>query len=174
MPLPKNPPPGLLMSMAMRFDHGLGCPGYYDQPVFASSGVTHAQRLERTLATMYQLYEEVSGHGFYKPARESEYASATPPQPSVFEVVDCTQEEVFFPLGVFLTLEAAIAACRVDSPDAFGCGDHDDWEESVRWEIRERLLGASGHGKPVYHISWSFSFDADDEKLWSRRESPQS
>ena len=70
-PLPKEPPPGLLMSMAIRYDHGLGCPGYYDQMKF--DGQTHAQRLEATLRTMRQLYEEVSGYGFYTPEKEAEY-----------------------------------------------------------------------------------------------------
>jgi hypothetical protein len=79
--MPKEPPPGLLMSMAIRFDHGLGVPGYYDQHRHMAvicdvpPGPTHAQRLESTLRTMRQLYEEVSGHGFYSTAKEDEYAA---------------------------------------------------------------------------------------------------
>ena len=65
-PLPQKPPQGLLMSMAIRYDHGLGVDGYYDQPLFATSGLTHKQRLESTLTTMLQLYEEVAGWGFFK------------------------------------------------------------------------------------------------------------
>lgn len=72
---PKEPPLGLLMSMAMRYDHGLGCPGYYDSPMFAGQGVSHAQRVESTLRTMRQLYEEVSGYGFYRPEKEADYAA---------------------------------------------------------------------------------------------------
>jgi hypothetical protein len=64
--LPQEPPPGLLMSMAIQFDHALGMDGYYDQPMFASSGMTHQQRLDQTLKEMSRIYEEVSGHGFYK------------------------------------------------------------------------------------------------------------
>jgi hypothetical protein len=64
--LPKEPPHGLLMSMAIRYDHGLGVPGYYDSPLFAGSGLTHQQRLDGALVTMAQLYEEVSGRGFFK------------------------------------------------------------------------------------------------------------
>lgn len=70
MELPKEPPIGLLMSMAIRFDHGLGVPGHYDQFEPGS----HAKKLEATLRDMRQLYEEVSGFGFYKPEREAEYA----------------------------------------------------------------------------------------------------
>ena len=72
--LPAEPPKGLLMSMALRYDHALGCEGYYDQEIFKSSGVTHKRRLESTLSTMRQLYDEVAGCGFYKPEKESEYA----------------------------------------------------------------------------------------------------
>ncbi len=79
--MPAEPPPGLLMSMAIRFDHGLGVPGYYDQfkalaiTCDMPPGPTHAERLESTLRTMRQLYEEVSGYGFYLKAKEAEYAA---------------------------------------------------------------------------------------------------
>lgn len=72
--LPKEPPPGLLMSMAIRYDHALGCPGYYDM---LGEGM-HQKRLAGTLTTMRQLYEEVSGNGFYRPALEAEYANWSP------------------------------------------------------------------------------------------------
>lgn len=78
--LPKDPPPGLLMSMAMRYDHALGMPGYYDElnlMMNAPTGTpTHAERLDATLRTMRQLYEEVSGNGFYSPEKEAWYAEA--------------------------------------------------------------------------------------------------
>lgn len=75
--LPKEPSSGLLMSMAIRYDHGLGVPGFYDSlPI--QLGVTHAQRLESALGTMRQLYEEVSGYGFYSPEREDQYAKMVP------------------------------------------------------------------------------------------------
>lgn len=76
--LPKDPPLGLLMSMAIRYDHALACPGYYDQPLLATSGVTHAQRLEITIGSMRQLYEEISGHGYYTPEKEEFYRDAIP------------------------------------------------------------------------------------------------
>ncbi len=73
--LPQEPAPGLLMSMAVRFDHAIGLPGYYDDPMFASGEpaqrVSHQRRLESTLATMRQLYEEVSGYGFYSYVNKS-------------------------------------------------------------------------------------------------------
>lgn len=57
--VPKEPTEAVLLNMAVRNDHGLGCPGYYDQPIFGGEGVGHARRLEAALTTMRQLYEEV-------------------------------------------------------------------------------------------------------------------
>lgn len=72
--LPNTPPPGLLMSMALRYDHALGIPGYYDNlPI--QLGMSHDERLKSTLSMMRQLYEEISGRGFYRHEREAEYAS---------------------------------------------------------------------------------------------------
>lgn len=80
----EEPSEGLLMSMALRLDHGLGCPGYYDQPMLARDGVTHAQRVEAALSRMRKVYEEIVGRGFYSPEREEEYRAmieATSDQP---------------------------------------------------------------------------------------------
>lgn len=63
------------MSMALRYDHALGCPGYYDQEFIKVEGITHSQRLAGTLSIMRQLYDEVTGHGFYSPDKEENYAS---------------------------------------------------------------------------------------------------
>ncbi len=71
--VPIKPTDGLLMSMAIRYDHGLGCPGYYDQPMFKQNDITHDMHLKSTLITMRQLHEEVVGTGFYSAEREQEY-----------------------------------------------------------------------------------------------------
>lgn len=76
--LPKEPPIGLLMSMALRLDHALGCPGYYDQEFLAMPGVSHARRVEVALENMRKLYEEVTGQGFYRPEIEDKYAALVP------------------------------------------------------------------------------------------------
>ena len=70
--VPLEPPYELLVSMAIRYDHGLGCPGYYDSfPI--QLGATHKQRLDSTISVMRQLYEEVVGKGFYSPERADYY-----------------------------------------------------------------------------------------------------
>lgn len=83
---PIEPSNALLMSMAIRYDHALALPGYYDQfsAFMAKSNTpdgalvhvaTHAQRLASTLSTMRQLHEEVVGKGFYNPLDESRHQS---------------------------------------------------------------------------------------------------
>jgi len=69
----KTPPEELLISMAVRDDHGLGCPGYYDQAIFSGDGITHARRMEIRIADMRKVYEEVAGEGFYKPEYADRY-----------------------------------------------------------------------------------------------------
>lgn len=69
--LPKEPPLGLLVSMAIRNDHGLGVPGYYDQFEPGS----HRKRMDAALSEMRKLYEEVSGYGFYQPEKDEYYES---------------------------------------------------------------------------------------------------
>nr|WP_319527780.1 ead/Ea22-like family protein [Pseudomonas laurentiana] len=75
--VPEAPSEGLLMSMAIRQDHGLGVPGYYDQPLMqrANHGVSHARMVECALSDMRKLHEEVVGSGFYSPGKESDYAA---------------------------------------------------------------------------------------------------
>jgi hypothetical protein len=73
--LPKEPPLGLLVSMALRQDHGLGVPGYYDSQFFGGTNPSHKQRMESAVRSMRQLYEEVSGHGFWSPENDCEYVA---------------------------------------------------------------------------------------------------
>ena len=73
--MPKEPTMGLLISMAIRYDHGLAIPSYYDNlPI----GQTHKQRFDSTISMMRQIYEEVSGHGFYSKDKEAEYLAMMP------------------------------------------------------------------------------------------------
>lgn len=72
--LPKVPSPGLLMSIAVRLDHGLGMSGYYDNPIFRAAGrASHLRRLQWALMEARKVYSEVSGNGFYHAEREQHY-----------------------------------------------------------------------------------------------------
>lgn len=97
--VPREATDSLLRSMAVRSDHGLGCPGYYDQEMFAASGVTHARRLESAMTTMRQLHEEVVGTGFH---------SATPDHTAgLIALVEGMERE----MGVANDAREAHAAC---------------------------------------------------------------
>lgn len=64
MNLPQNPPDGLLWNMALRYDHGLGCDGYYD--IINNESGYHERRVQSTLRQMRQLYEEVRDYSWAK------------------------------------------------------------------------------------------------------------
>ncbi len=68
--VPREPTDELLKSMAIRYDHGLGIPGYYDEnPITGEPNeINHDARLKTVLGIMRQLHEEVVGEGFYKAA----------------------------------------------------------------------------------------------------------
>lgn len=75
-PLPIEPPEGLLHSMAIRYDHGLAIPQYYDQLSChqSTSDGAHEDNYNHTITLMRQLYEEVAGHGFFSwPSGAIEY-----------------------------------------------------------------------------------------------------
>lgn len=82
--VPVEPTPGRLMSMALRSDHALGCPGYYDQEMLRYPGApTHQQKLDAALREARQQYEEVVGSGFYSPDKEVSYAAMLAARPEV-------------------------------------------------------------------------------------------
>lgn len=82
--VPVEPTPGLLMSMAIRGDHALGCPGYYDQEMFTAGGhVGHQRILEVAISEARKQHEEVVGTGFYTPEKEAGYAAMLAARPEV-------------------------------------------------------------------------------------------
>lgn len=79
-------------------------------------------------------------------------SSENSPIGSVFELVDCTNDETYFPMGLFLSLEEALEQVRdrCEPPT-------DDPEEFVRMEVRERQIGKFrwwDNGKTVAKIQW--------------------
>jgi len=92
---------------------------------------------------------------------------------SVFEAVDATNEEQYWPLGIWMTLQDALTALRVDDPKTIGCNDADDFEEYRLIEIRERKTGWCGAGTVVSKMEWRETYDeASDEFKWTRIETP--
>jgi len=84
----------------------------------------------------------------------------------VFEMVDATDDEQYFPIGIWLTLESAMTAlneCK-DPDDVGSDGCHEDY---FKVEIRQHQIGWSGHGKLVYQREWTNNYDeAKDEYNW--------
>lgn len=82
--VPVEPTPGLLMSMAIRRDHALGCPGYYDLDMFTAGGhVGHQRILEVAISEARKQHEEVVGTGFYSAEKEAGYAAMLSARPEV-------------------------------------------------------------------------------------------
>jgi hypothetical protein len=80
--VPVEPTDSLLMSMALRADHALGCSGYYDVPG-GKPWQTHARRLEMAISEARKQHEEVVGMGFYKPEHDDTYRAMLAAAPGV-------------------------------------------------------------------------------------------
>ncbi|MBK8037658.1 MAG: hypothetical protein IPK22_11055 [Verrucomicrobiaceae bacterium] len=65
----------------------------------------------------------------------------------IYELVDATDEEHYYPLGLFTDLKAAIAQAEVFPPNEWD----EDREDHACCEIRQRGLGLSGHD---YEVLW--------------------
>lgn len=89
---------------------------------------------------------------------------------SVFEAVDSTNEETYWTLGVWFTLEDALAAfADCQDPGDFGCQDHAEHDDLCVVKIRERPFGWGGSGKPRATLRWENTYDeAADEFKWRR------
>lgn len=87
---------------------------------------------------------------------------------SIFELVDCTNDETYYPIGLYLDLAEAIRdATHGDSPPS------DDAEDYAELEIRERTIGFCGwgnNGKKVATIKWRQELDEEDDWAWQRPE----
>lgn len=84
----------------------------------------------------------------------------------VYEITDNTEDEMHYPLGIFLTLEAAIAAideCK-DPTDLGSEISHDDYAKVVVWQ---REIGWSGNGTSVFARKWEQKYnEGKDEYEW--------
>jgi hypothetical protein len=95
------------------------------------------------------------------------------PAGTVFEVVDATNEETYWSLGVFAELARALDCADIANPSDIPCRDHDEWGYSVRLEIRARVLGWTGRGRCVAKIEWTREDSDDEESRWTRKETLQ-
>jgi len=86
---------------------------------------------------------------------------------SVFEVIDSTNDEMYFTLGIFQTLEAAkndvLKVAKTSDPiTEYGCDG--DYEEVT---IEERKIGWTGRGNVVFTINRENKYDDEvDDNNW--------
>lgn len=88
---------------------------------------------------------------------------------SVFEIVDSTSDEQYWTLGMFPTLDDALAALDGCTPEDMP-GDHDEYEGVCRVEVREHKYGWGGTGKCVHAREWTSEYnETADEYEWRIR-----
>ena len=91
---------------------------------------------------------------------------------AIFELVDVTDSESYYTMGLFWTQEEAVSVAS--SPDKHGFPPSDDvWDDVVVYEIRERKMGYAGWsvtGHVRATVTWNRKYsedDEDDEGKWS-------
>lgn len=101
---------------------------------------------------------------------ERKQSELAPVSGSVFEAVDVTSEESYYTMGIWPTLESAVAALRNLGTDA--PGEHDD--DCCVVEVRERKTGIldwSENGKMRWKFVWEKKYEAaDDSYEWRVKE----
>lgn len=88
---------------------------------------------------------------------------------SVFELVDVTDEEMYYPLGIWLSLEEAIAVVDQCKDDPAALPSPIEYEEYAKVEIRERRIGWSENNLAVFERKWVKDYDAAQDKYCWRR-----
>lgn len=84
------------------------------------------------------------------------------PIAQIYEVIDRTDDEAYYTLGLFLSLDDAIKDAESKTPDDWESdGNIDDYAEI---EIRERQIGWTGtNTKKVWEMSWKKTYPDNDE-----------
>ena len=86
---------------------------------------------------------------------------------SVFEIIDQTDDEIYYPLGIFTTLDEAKDAIKnIPSDERLSEFNDSDFEKI---HIQERKFGWSDNGKTVFMLERHLIFDEnnpDDEGHW--------
>ena len=89
---------------------------------------------------------------------------------SLFEMVDATNEEAYYTMGLFATLDEAI---RCATQEQYGMPLTEIEDDLVIFEIKERRTGFTGYsvtGKLRATVTWKKKYsdtDEDDDGKWS-------
>jgi len=85
----------------------------------------------------------------------------------IFELIDRTEDEVYYTLGLFTSLEEAIKELdKVKTPEDLGSEGY--FEDSAKVEIRQCQIGWCGHGKLVFQREYHITIYDDDKSkdIW--------
>ena len=91
------------------------------------------------------------------------------PAQNVFEVVDVSDEEAFYTIGVFLSLQEAIAAIEAKAAPWTLCDNAMYAGDYASMEIRSRRIGLDplNNGAVVWRRAWGNVYDEDaDDNDW--------
>lgn len=87
----------------------------------------------------------------------------------VFELRDITDDETYYSIGVYSTLELALAA--LDVPEPPETYNELDWWDQITFSIRQRPVDDySENGREMATVTWTRLplEDDDDEQRWKR------
>lgn len=88
---------------------------------------------------------------------------------TIYEIRDVSDDERYYPVGLFATLAEAIAAIEAQA-EPWDLSDQADNTECVSLEIRERRLGLAPlyAGKAVWKRAWNYVLNEDEnESHWA-------
>lgn len=85
------------------------------------------------------------------------------PNPThIFEVVDQTDEERYYTIGLFLTEQEAMSALEANEPPC-----DDNGEDAVTVEVRSRQIGWHPHDyKTVASRTWERDYADESDEKW--------
>jgi len=82
----------------------------------------------------------------------------------VYELVDATSYEIYYALGLYLSLEEAMVAAE-KSPECWS----NDAEDFAKVDIRERAIGWGDDADVVCSVEWNRLYDEDKEEyVWRK------
>jgi len=83
----------------------------------------------------------------------------------IYELVDYSDQEHYFTLGHWTTLQEVLDAIKGKEPEDINTPA--DIEDYFKLEVREHTLGWSGFGKLVYQREWTRIYNEEkDEYHW--------
>ncbi len=83
----------------------------------------------------------------------------------IYQVVDMTDDEMYFSMGFFYTKDDAVKAIKEATDKTRPLSDHADEYEKI--EIREQEIGLSDDYKTVYELERRSEYDEEtDEYVW--------